>query len=163
MAYVHMIFGPVGAGKTTYAVRLSKEMRAVFFSLDEWMATLFMKDAQKPLSLDWALERTSRCESQIWKVCQRLLALDQDVVIELGFFRREQRDRFRELAGDAVKLHYVTASVGERRRRVRTRNQGSETLTVHVDDPMFDWAESWFEPPTEDELAHAIIVETDRG
>jgi predicted kinase len=163
MPTVHMVFGPVGAGKTTYARKFSNEIRAAFFSIDDWMANLYWQDAPDPPQLEWALERTGRCERQIWKTCRELLALGQDVVVELGFFKREQRDRFCLLAAEAgatAKLHYVTADREVRRARVAARNQGSETLTVQVDETTFDWAESWFQAPDEDELADCMLVTT---
>jgi predicted kinase len=156
MATIHMVFGPVGAGKTTYALKLSREIHAVFLCLDDWMATLFAKDAPTPPSLEWALERTARCEAQIWKVCRQLLALDQDVIVEVGFYRRSERDRFRKMAREAavpVQPHYITADRATRLERVRARNRDkTPTFTIEVDDSTFEWAEGWFELPDEDEL-----------
>jgi len=40
----HFICGSTGAGKTTYALKLSDEIGAVRFSIDEWMAALFWMD-----------------------------------------------------------------------------------------------------------------------
>lgn len=158
---VHLVFGRVGAGKTTYARRFAAEQRAVFFCLDEWMATLFMMDAPSPLTLAWALPRTERAERQIWAVAQQVLAHGVDVVLELGFFTRAQRDRIRALvAAHPTRVHVVDAPAETRRERVRARNQGSETFTVEVDDAMFDWAEHYFEPLGDDEQRDAVIVAT---
>jgi predicted kinase len=164
MATVHLIFGPVGAGKTTFGRALAAERKCAFFCLDEWMAALFMMDAPTPISLDWALPRTQRCEQQIWNVARQLLALGTDVVLELGFFTREQRTRMRELAataGLAVDVHVLDVPREVRRERVRARNRGSATLTVEVDDAMFDWAEHYYEPLDETELAQAHVITAD--
>lgn len=163
MATVHMICGRVGAGKTTYARTFASEGRHVLFVLDEWMANLFLMDAPRPMTLDWAMPRVERCERQIWRVCAPLIARGDDVVIEAGFFRREQRDRWRALAIEAgadVAVHAIDAPVEVRRQRVRDRNRGSATHTVDVDDATFDWAEAYFEPFGEDELRNAIVVAT---
>jgi predicted kinase len=163
MAAVHFIYGPVGAGKTTYARALAAERRAAFFCLDEWMATLFMMDAPTPLTLEWALPRTQRCEQQIWSVTQQLVAIGVDVILELGFFKREQRTLFRDLAaaaGIATEAHVLDVPREVRRERVRLRNQGSATYTVEVDDAMFDWAEGYYEPLDADELSRARIIRT---
>jgi hypothetical protein len=40
----------------------------------------------------------------------------------------------------------------------RARNRGSATLSVEVDDAMFDWAESYYEPLDADELAQAHVI-----
>jgi predicted kinase len=161
MATVHLIFGRVGSGKTTFGRAFSAERRALFFCLDEWMASLFMMDAPTPLTLDWALPRTQRCEQQIWSVARQALGHDTDVVLELGFFTREQRTRIRDLAvaaGFAVELHVLDVPRELRRQRVRARNRGSATLTVEVDDAMFDWAEGYYEPLDASELAQANVI-----
>jgi len=161
MAMLHMICGPVGSGKTTFGRKLAAERRAVFLCLDEWMATLFMMDAPSPITLDWALPRTQRCERQIWSIAKQLLALGTDVVVELGFFKRDQRDRFRELARTAsipIETHVLDVPREIRRERVRLRNQGSATYTVEVDDAMFDWAEAYYESLDDSELARAHVI-----
>jgi predicted kinase len=161
MATAHLICGPVGSGKTTFGRALAAERGALFFCLDEWMATLFMMDAPTPLTLEWALPRTQRCEQQIWSVARQALALGTDVVLELGFFTRDQRARVRDLAASAgltVQLHVLDVPLETRRERVRLRNQGTATYTVEVDDAMFDWAEGYYEPLDEAELAQAHVI-----
>ena len=158
---VHLVFGRVGAGKTTYGRRFAAEQRALLFCIDEWMASLFMMDAPQPISLDWAMPRVERVERQIWAVAQPVLALGVDVVLELGFFTRAQRDRIRALvSAHPTRVHVVDAPAEVRRARVRERNRGSETFTVEVDDAMFDWAEHYFEPLGDDEQQGAVIVAT---
>ncbi|MBZ0237130.1 MAG: ATP-binding protein [Deltaproteobacteria bacterium] len=161
MATVHLVYGPVGAGKTTYGRALAAERGAVFFCLDEWMATLFLMDAPSPITLDWALPRTERCEAQIWAVARQVLARGIDVILELGFFTRDQRARLRDLvaaAGSPIEVHVLEVPQDVRRERVRARNRGSATLTVEVEDAMFDWAEGYYEPPAGDELAGARVI-----
>jgi predicted kinase len=161
MATVHVIYGPVGAGKTTFGRAFAAERGALFFCLDEWMANLFMMDAPAPITLEWALPRTQRCERQIWTVARQPLALGSDVILELGFFTREQRARVRDLvtsAGFAFEVHVLDVPREVRRERVRLRNQGGATYTVEVDDAMFDWAEGYYEPLDDAELARAQVI-----
>lgn len=157
---VHLVFGRVGAGKTTYARQYARDHRAVFFCLDEWMANLFTMDAPKPLTLEWMMPRVERAERQIWATAQQVLAAGVDVVLELGFFTRAQRDRMRALAAaHPVQTHVVDAPAEVRRDRVRARNRSSE-MTIEVDDTTFDWAEGYFEPLGDDEQHGAVIVTT---
>ena len=161
MAAIHMICGPVGSGKTTYGRALATELRAAFFCLDEWMSTLFTMDAPNPPTLDWMLPRVERCEQQIWSVARQLVGLGVDVILELGFFTREQRARIRDLAAQAgieVVVHLLDVPQDVRRERVRARNRGSETLTIEVDDATFDWAERYYEPLTDDERRGARVI-----
>lgn len=157
MPSVHIICGPTGAGKTTFARDLAVERGGLRFSIDEWMAALFAADAPEPLTFDWAIERVGRCEDMIWQTGLAALAAGCDIVLDLGFDRREQRDRFRALAGEAghgVALHHVNAPRDERLARVRRRNgDGSEILAFQVTDSMFDFMEDRFEPPVPEEAA----------
>ena len=95
MATAHLICGPIGAGKSTLALRLAASCHAVHFSLDEWLATLFGPDLPQPVRHEWVQARIRRCEEQIWRLAARLLALGVDVVLDLGFLQRSQRDRVR--------------------------------------------------------------------
>jgi predicted kinase len=157
MPVVHLICGPTGAGKTTFARQLAAENGALRFSIDEWMTNLFAADAPVPLTFDWAIERVGRCETQIWQTGLAALAAGRDIVLDLGFTTREQRDRFRGLAGEeghGVRLHHVTAGRAERLARVRARNEDhSEVFAFAVTDGMFDFMEDRFEVPAPDEDA----------
>jgi predicted kinase len=163
MAKAHLIFGPTGAGKTTYGRGLAEDHSAALFVIDEWMATLFSPDAPATPSLEWALPRVERCEKQIWAVAKQLLALGTDVALELGFFTRAQRDRVRALAAAdrfMIRTHVLEAPLEVRRERVRKRNAGGANYSVEVDDATFDWAEKYYEPLGEDELRGATVVKT---
>jgi predicted kinase len=162
MATVHFICGSTGAGKTTYAIALAQRAKAVRFTIDEWMACLFVPDRPEPPSLEWAFERTARCEAQMWTVADALLARGVDVVFDLGLSRRDHRDRFRARASQtaaSIKMHYLDVPEETRRARIFLRNADrSRTCSFVVTDAMFDWMEQWFEPPTDDELYGSMIL-----
>ena len=40
MPKIHLLIGPVGAGKSTFALELAREHRGVRLTLDEWMQSL---------------------------------------------------------------------------------------------------------------------------
>ena len=62
-ATVNVIFGPSGAGKTTYAHAFARREKAVAFILDDWMARLFGPDVPDPIEYDWMIARVQRCEA----------------------------------------------------------------------------------------------------
>lgn len=97
----HTVFGPLGAGKSTFARQLSNKNNAVQLSIDEWMIQLFGPDRPKSMSLSWMEDRVRRCEKQIWSVAQQVLNVGSDVVLDLGFMRVSDRQRFIDLANEA--------------------------------------------------------------
>ena len=68
MPTIHLIEGPVGAGKSTFAAKLMHEHSAPRLNLDEWMVVLFRPD--RPEGDDimaWYAERKQRCIEQIMR------------------------------------------------------------------------------------------------
>jgi predicted kinase len=121
-ATVHAVVGPVGVGKTTYGRRWAAAHGAVHLVLDEWMRTLFMPDAPKPPSLEWMVPRVERCEAMIWTVTEQVARRGVPCLIELGLFRRDERDRLRAEAarrGLALQLHHLSAPAAVRAARGR--------------------------------------------
>jgi predicted kinase len=161
---LHVIFGPSGAGKTTYAHAFARREKAVAFILDDWMARLFAPDMPEPLEYEWMIERVQRCEAQIWSTAAGVLATGGSVILDIGLMRRADRARVREIAEAAelpLQWHFVTASAEARRARVADRNVvRGENFAIEVTPEMFDFIEGVFEPPAPAELEGAIISES---
>ncbi len=92
MARMHLVEGPVGAGKSTFAASLRARHDAPHLALDAWMATLFGPDRPATGWVDWYLERKDRCLEQIWAVTRQVLESGGDVVLELGLVQRRSRE-----------------------------------------------------------------------
>jgi len=167
-AGVHLVCGPVGAGKSTYATRLAREQRAVRLTLDEWMARLFRSDRPESGIVAWYRERAARSVAQIWSVSREVLAAEVSVVLESGLLARAERASFYaevEHAGYELSLHIIDAARDVRRARVLERNrlQGA-TFSMVVPPEVFELASDLWEPPNEAELArrNVRLVRTDR-
>jgi predicted kinase len=163
MATLHFICGSTGAGKTTYAVALAQRTKAVRFSIDEWMGNLFLPERPSPALLEWAQERTDRCEAQMWPLADQIVAHGIDVIFDIGLPRRDHRDRFRARASQTaalIKMHYLDVPVEIRRARILARNEKGGGPAGHrvIDTATFERLEEWFEAPTDDELYGAMIV-----
>ncbi|MFC3069054.1 AAA family ATPase [Phenylobacterium soli] len=160
-ATLHVIFGPSGAGKTTYANAFARRERAVVFILDEWMARLFGPDIPNPIEFEWMMERVQRCEAQIWSVAAGVLATGTSVIMDIGLMRRADRARVKEIAEGAelpLQFHYVDAPVETRRARVAERNTvRGENFAIEVTPEMFEFVEGIFELPSPAELDGAIV------
>jgi predicted kinase len=154
---VHLIAGSTGAGKTTYALKLSDATGAVRFSIDEWMTTLFEPDRPEPIEFAWMMERIGRCERQIWSQVAQLAARGVPAILDLGFTLAEHRRKFADLAAASqlpLRLHHLAAPVEERWARVQRRNtEMGETYRLQVSREMFDFVEGMWEPPTAEEMA----------
>jgi len=156
MARLVLVCGPTGVGKTTYSLSLSKDSQAVRFSIDPWMQTLFAADMTS-LDFSWMMERVNRCGEQIWEVSSQILALNGNVVLDLGFTTKEQREYFSNRAlkvGVAAEVHYLDAPTDIRKKRVEKRNTEKDpaVYSFEVTDMMFQFMEPRFEVPNEDEL-----------
>jgi predicted kinase len=164
-ATLNVIFGPCGAGKTTYAHTFAKREGAVAFILDDWMARMFGPDIPEPIEYAWMLERVARCEAQIWSTAAATLAVGTSVILDIGLMRKDDRARVREIAeatGLPLQWHFVDAPQDVRRARVAGRNTiKGETFAIDVSPDMFDFIEGVYEPPEPSELAGAIVSASD--
>jgi hypothetical protein len=140
-----LMCGLPGSGKTTVARRLEQEMPSVRLCPDEELAkegfSLFDEEAR------------SLIEQRQWGHAQDLLSAGTSVILENGFWDREERDekrlRAREIGAD-VELCYLAVPLGELERRIAVRNRepGSVVLTVAM---LRDWQRR-FEAPTQAEF-----------
>ncbi|XXX72495.1 ATP-binding protein [Sorangium sp. So ce134] len=149
-AHLHLIVGPVGAGKSTFALELCRQQRAVRMNLDEWMATLFSPDRPDTGVLAWYIERTERCIDQIWTLTERMLDVGTSVVLEIGLIRRDARERFYErvdAGGHGLTIHVLDAPRALRRERVQRRNlEKGDTFSMVVPPDFFELASDRWEP-----------------
>ena len=154
---IHLVAGSTGAGKTTFAMKLAEQERALRLSIDEWMTALFGPDQPARIDFTWMMERVNRCEAVMWTVAADAARRGVGSVIDCGLTRAEHRRKFADLATQAglpVVLHHLDVPAEERWRRVERRNaERGETFRLEVTRPMFDFVEGLWEPPSEEEMA----------
>ena len=154
MAKLHLICGLPCAGKTTLARRLEQELPGIRLSPDEWLIKIF----GLTLSPDGTSNGPHRdaVEGIQFGLGLRLVAEGLNVILDNGFWTREERDGLRARAEDAgvpMKLHYVHAPISELRRRIADRNANLPEGTYPIKDEVFELALRWFQAPSPDELS----------
>lgn len=135
------------------------------------LASFSVPDAPEGLSeepaeviMAWASGRYQRYRDQIWLVCEQLLLQGVAIVIDGTAVNKKQRAIIREKATDNnvdFHLYYVTSDSETRRKRVLERNtEKGRSFSIEVTHKIFDYIETFFEPPTDEELIGASIIET---
>lgn len=162
MPRVHLIEGPVGAGKSTFATALAARTGGVHVALDQWFATLFSPDRPAGDVVEWYIERKERLVGLIWSHSRRILASGRDAVLELGLVQRAGRIEFCRGVTDAsvaLTVHVLDAPCDVRRERVRRRNaEKGATFAMVVPDHVFDVANGLWEVPDEVECGEFEVV-----
>lgn len=152
MTTVHLICGFIAAGKTTFAKHLAETCGGVRFSTDEWMISLYGHH----MSRNDFEDRLVRCKTLIWEISKNLLALEIDVILDFGFWKREERTRYRDLAYQEnadCKLYFLEGEFDQLRQRVKSRNAMLLPGQFEITDKMFEEFVPVFQPPAEEERA----------
>lgn len=169
MAAIHLIEGPVGAGKSTFASKLAREVGGVHVPLDQWFVRLFSPDRPATDLMVWYQERKRRLLDLIWTHAVALLSSGTTPVLELGLVRRDDRDEIYGRADEGgleMIVHVLDAPRDVRRERVRRRNsERGATFFMVVPDSIFELASDAWEPPDDSEIRERGIhlVSSDRG
>jgi predicted kinase len=145
-----LITGTIGAGKTTLAEKLAAERNAHWFSPDDWVLAV-LKDPSDIAERDRLRDPV---EQMLWKEAQALLKLGVTVILENGFWTREERDQYLKTAkalGATVELHYVEAKPDELWERVQKRNSDPREFPITKEE--VENALRLFQPPSEEEGA----------
>jgi|GEM_PF-371338 len=140
MPKVTAIIGKIAAGKTTYA----KTLPGVLLSVDDFMLPLFGQECE--------LIRKNRrlVEDYLLALAKQLLEKNIDVVLDWGFWTREDRARLAatELP---VQWHYVNIAQQQRNRQIIQRNAEIETglRAYYVHEGLAQRCNDVFEEPEE--------------
>ncbi len=151
MATLHLMVGLPCSGKTTLARELENRCSALRLNADEWQLRLFGQDAEEP-EHD---ARHSLIEAMLWEIARRALELGTNVILDFGFWAREEREDYRSRAsqlGARSEVHFLEVSHEELLRRLAHRNaQRSLAAFVISEEMMQPWI-AFFQAPTRDEL-----------
>lgn len=161
MATVHLISGLPCSGKTTYAVALRADANCVLFSLDRWLITLFGRYSIASIGHEEHTRRVLACRELIWDAASELLRRSVDVILDDGFFLRDNRVRYANLsnaAGARAKIHFMDTPVSVLRGRLEERNAKLPPYNFHIDPATLQGFLGLFEVPSADEGAEIVVV-----
>ena len=151
MATLHLMVGLPSSGKTTLAKKLELECSALRLTPDEWQIGLFGQDAQEP-------EHDARhgfIEGMLWNIASRALQLGTNVILDFGFWAREEREDYRARAkqlGASSEVHFLDISADELLQRLAVRNSSASETSFYIPEAMMKPWIAFFQRPTPDEL-----------
>ncbi len=152
MATLHLMVGLPCSGKTTLARRLEVERAALRLTPDEWQLRLFGQDAEAP-------EHDTRhglIEAMLWDIAAQALVLGTNVILDYGFWAREEREDLRSRArqlGASSEIHFLDTPTDELLRRLAARNAQPAPGAFYIPEEMMKPWIAFFQRPGPDELA----------
>jgi predicted kinase len=158
---IHLIEGPVGAGKSTFSRRLARQLPGVHLALDEWFVRLYSPDRPGTDFVNWYLQRKERLLELMWMHAKNLASANANPILELGLIQRQARYRFYEQArkeGIQLNVYLLDAPENIRWERVEHRNESKgETFSMAVPRHIFEVASAMWEPPDDEEIEMQTI------
>lgn len=161
----HIVIGFIGSGKTTFARRLEQETGAVRFTKDEWMVRLFGNTPPE----DTFEEYDQKMASLATDMALKCLRAGIDVVIDEGFWAKEQRDEIKERVrsvGAIPRMYYLKVPLEVMKARTLRRTEEPPVDSFTIDEESFNYYWAFFQPPDEDEgctLIEAVTEDSGRG
>lgn len=146
-----LLCGLPASGKTTFARRL-EAVGAVRLGSDDWMVPLFGHHLPREV-FD---SRLAVIKDLQWQLAVKILRAGVNVVLEDGFWTRQERQKYRaqaEALGAAVRLIYFDVPESELRRRLANRNANLPPGTFEINDEALELFLPKFEPPAPEEGA----------
>ncbi|MBE6754047.1 MAG: ATP-binding protein [Ruminococcaceae bacterium] len=149
---IHLLCGRLCCGKSTYARQLAAREKGVILSSDELMLMLELDELLKGCGDVHAL-MTPKVTAYLFKKAEEIAAAGTDVVIDLGFWQRAERQRISEMLrehGVDFLWHYISVSDEDWKAFIERRNLSGEGYTI--DEGLMEKFLGLFEPPEREEM-----------
>ncbi len=135
---IYALTGGNGSGKTTFALKISKENGAAFFSLDK-----IIKDFNQSIqSYEDYMSHFQRALDLIFTRAISVLKGGGSVVLDFGggISTRPWLKQIAKVSGAEIEIFHLEVPLEERRRRIQQRNKNKDTdvYSFHMSDEEFD-------------------------
>ena len=141
---------------------LRADLLAALFTLDRWLITLFGKYSIDDVGHEEHVRRVLACRDLIWSAASELLRRGADVILDDGFFLRENRMRVIDLSkavGGSAKIHFVDTPLNVIEARLEVPNASLPPHNFRIGPEMLRAFVGLFEVPGSDEGAELVVVE----
>lgn|GEM_PF-753802 len=142
--------GQVLSGKSTFARTLEGGHGFVYFSADTWMFHFYEHSVVREVFAN----QLSRCKDMIYQVSEQLLKNNVPVVLDFGFWRKEEREGLRQkfsVLGHKVVSLYFKSDVRTQVAFMKSRQGESDPASYSFDREAIEALNAHFEAPEGDE------------
>lgn len=156
---LYLVVGLPGAGKTTRARELEVAEGALRLTPDDWLRAVFPGDDPERWRSAERVAQRDLVEGKLVELGLRAAERGLAVVLDFGFWGRDERSALRWLAaarGVRAEVVYLPVDPAEQRRRVAARYQAAPGEFSMTDADLAQWREQ-FEVPDAAELAGAAV------
>src|SRR6516225_8345647 len=156
VATLVLVVGLPGAGKTTQAKELAAQHHAIRLTPDEWMIPLFGLCWREPL----AGGKRDVLEGRLISIALQALRLETSVVLDFGFWGRDERSSLRWLArsaGASCQVVYLPVDKDVQLARIAHRQATEPHQTFPMSEADLDQWREHFQVPDAAELGGGEI------
>lgn len=159
MAIVHLMCGLPCSGKTTFAKKLAEKRKALYLGLDQLLISIHGQYVIESIGHEEHIKRVLSARVAIWKIAENALNSKLEVVLDDGFFLKETRDRYRDMAlnfSANTRLYVIQTPLEILKERLEKRNSNLPSDNFYIGVHMLDQMLNMFELPSSEEEPHFV-------